>query len=201
MSLPTRLVTDLDELKEVWELNYKVYLASGYCDFDPTGLLIQYRELDLLEDGQLNGNTIIAYIRNRAREMRGSCSLTLDSDRGIYSDKTFPKETEEIRDLCQYYNWRLAGCWRIVVIDESPKCTVASLIDRMVSEARDNLVNICLCTFHPHHAPFYERFLGMEVIAEEKNEVGLIHAPVVLMRWDRDKIDLWEKYGKRMFCD
>ena len=178
----------IDQLPIVWKLTHDAFVSEGYCAPQPDGLLKHHLALDIT-NGQLNRNTtiLISYVDDKPV---ATCSLTLDSEFGLHTDKAFRDETDRFRLECKQQGLILASSWRIVTTrDVSPRITM-NLIHETLLLSIEKDVDILLCTFNPKHKKFYCKRLGMEFVAQSDNETGLVNAPTVLLKLCK------ESYGK-----
>jgi len=166
------------ELDDVHRLVYEVYLRQGYCAPDRSGRLTHYPHLDAAPETTV----LAAYEGSR---LLGTNSLTLDGPAGLHTDVDFPKECARIRAEGR----RLAASWRIVT---RPECRDSKRVVCALIQATVDLgfvrrgVQTCLFTFNPRHERVYRRLLNMRTLARRETTTGLLNAPAVLMRLDRE---------------
>ena len=160
------------ELAEIWHLTHDEYAAKGYIPFHPSRLYSHYTHLESIAET----TPLIAIVDG---DIVGTVTYTMDGPHKLHTDIDYPKETNIIRAI----GMKLACSWRIVTAS-TVHSTHAVAHALMVETARQLVERgepILLCTFNPHHAPYYAKRLGFRQIAERTESVGLANAPSVLM--------------------
>ena len=165
-----------DEVMQAWGLVYNAYRRLGLIAPNPWAVHTN--------NHALTNDT--AVIRGR---LDGQCVTTITGyldhpDHGLPLDDAYPDEINRLRDRgCNLIEVGLFADRR-----ESHKRSRAALLDLMrwatyfglTSGARQVVIGV-----HPHHAKFYAKCLGFEIIGEEKCYGSVNGAPVVplLLDW------------------
>ena len=190
-----RKAENLRDLEAVWRLTHDAYVKQGYCSPQPEGLLKHYLHLDTIPETSV----FMAFDEND--RLVGTNSLTPDNPAGLHVDDDFKDKTDEVRLECLRTRKKMGASWRIAT-DETVHNQISimmGLISATMDQAmlQDDL-DVFLFTFNPKHVRFYERMLGLKVIAEPRFGKAVKSAPAVLMRGDRTEIlKAWERTCSR----
>lgn len=175
-------IAQQQDMSEVYKITHDVYVSEGYCEPQLDGMLRHYSHIDNIPE------TIVFIVEDNGKII-GTNSLTFDGPKKFNVDEDFGDIVEQIRQE----NRKVAASWRIVTTDG--RTVILKLISATVEKCRDEHVDILLCSLNPKHARFYERILGMRVIAEKYCRA--VNAPAVLMRGDAEQVfPAWDKFNK-----
>lgn len=177
MALTPFTVQTESELAGVWRLTYDVYLKEGYTEANAEHRVLAHMDYDGIDETKVYG------VADEAGAIIATCSATVDGWAGLHTDRTFPNETDFIRMECHNARLRLGSSWRIVTEphNRGKVKPLLLVIDRTLKEF-GKLIDVWLFTFHPKHAPLYEHFLDLHVIAKKQHDATMHGNPVVLMR-------------------
>lgn len=173
-----------DDVMEAWGLVYNAYRRLGLIDPNPWAVHTNNHALS-------NDTAVIRGC------LEGKCVTTITgyldhADHGLPLDDAYPDELKRLRDRgCQLIEVGLFADRRGEL-----KRTRAALLDLMrwatyfglTHGARQAVIGV-----HPHHAKFYAKCLGFEIIGEEKSYGSVNGAPVVPLFLDWEKLSA----GKR----
>ncbi|APB32736.1 hypothetical protein GlitD10_0425 [Gloeomargarita lithophora Alchichica-D10] len=167
-----RPVKDESEMEAVYRITHDAFVAGGYCDPQPNGLLIYNAHLDAIPE-----TTVLVAVYEE--EIIGTISWTLDSPHGLHVDDDFQAEC----DLIRLEGKRLAGSWRIATQKryQNQRPLVLSLIQGVVDDYLDYGIDTSVFIFDPSHERVYQKLLGMRTVAR-RDAYTLTNTPVVLMR-------------------
>ncbi len=176
MELPihptVRPVNDTTEMEVVYRITHDAYVAEGYSDPQPNGLLIYNSHLDAIPE-----TTVLVAVHEE--EIIGTISWTLDNPSGLHVDDDFKTEC----DLIRREGKCLAGSWRIATRKryQNQRTVVISLIQAVVDDYLHHGVDTSVFIFDPKHERVYQKLLGMRTVAR-RDAYKLTNTPVVLMR-------------------
>jgi hypothetical protein len=182
------------DLERVWRMTYEVYRGMGYCEPNDSGMLKHYPHLDGIPETQ------VFAIEDDDGNMQATNSATLDGVMGLHTDLAFPDETGGVRAYCAAHDLSLGDSWRIVTRPDNRNKmrTVLSIIDYTLAEM-GRLLDVWLFTFNPAHARFYQRTLGLKVIAGPKDDATVCGASAVLMQGETMAMEwTWKKMRERL---
>lgn len=194
-----KIVKTLDELAKIWELTYSEYLREGYCSPRPCNKLCHYKHLDITDNGELYPQTTVYYVEEYG-EVVGTNSITLDGLGGLHVDGSFREAVDEIRLEAKEAKKVLASSWRIVTSYKlrNTISVLTELVNVVYNQIVKNNIDITLFIFHPKHAQFYERMVGLKTIAGPLSELAVTGHPAVLMRGDIEDVDIWRNTYARL---
>jgi hypothetical protein len=182
------------DMETVWRLTHDMYVAQGYAQVQPNGLLVHYPHLDAIPQ------TIIWIAEDENGRALGTLSYTDDGPAGLHVDDDFKDVTDAVREECRRSVKRLGASWRIVT---QPECrngldVVMGLITRYVEYIKLREIDVTLYTFNPKHGSFYKRMLDFEIIAEPRIGHAVQAAPAILMRGELARVVArWRKIMTR----
>jgi hypothetical protein len=188
-----RRATTLKDLEAVWRLTHDMYVAEGYAEPQPDGLLRHYPHLDAVPE------TTVLMAEEEDGTLLGSNSYTLDGPAGLHVDDDFKDVADAIREECRRSGERLGASWRIVT---RPGCrehlaVVMQLITATVEHSL-GCADRVLFTFNPKHEGFYRRMLGLETVAGPRDGHSVQSAPAILMHSRMDSLAAhWERVKAR----
>lgn len=175
--LEVRKIKTQEELEAVYRLTHDAYVAEGYCQPQPDGMLRHYKKYDRLEETDiliaLEGDKIV-----------GTISITRSNLSGFPMDEDFPDEVNQIRHRSFIMGRYLGACWRIATVPECRNgfAVVLALIKSLVETCAREGINEMIYVFNPKHVKIYRHLLGMSVVCEKHIEA--VDAPGVLMYSD-----------------
>lgn len=160
----------LEEVMEAWSLVYDAYRRLGLVDPNPWGV-------HCTSHAFTNDTAVIRGC------IDGKCVTTItgyldDPDHGLPLDSVYPEELARLRDR----GYSLIEVGLFADRRGELKRARTSLLELMRwatyfglnNEAQQAIIGV-----HPHHAKFYAKCLGFEIIGEEK-QYGIVNgAPVV----------------------
>ncbi len=189
-----RKATSKEDFESVWRLTHDAYVKQGYCSPQPEGLLKHYLHLDTIPETSV----FMAFDEND--RLVGTNSLTLDNPAGLHVDDDFKDRADQVRVECLRTRKKMGASWRIAT-DETVHNQISimlGLISATIDQGMRQCLDVLLFTFNPKHVCFYERMLGLKVIAEPRFGKAVKSAPAVLMRGDRtDVLNAWERFQER----
>jgi len=170
-------VGDEADLKRVWRLTYREYLAMNYCLPNPSEMLTHFLDLDRLPQTQ------VFALEDDDGELIATNSASLDGPGGLHTDHAWPEETQAVRRECRERGLRLGSSWRIVTDSRNRQKLkpLLTIIDYTLQQAGPQQ-DVTLFTFHFDHSRIYTRLLGLEVIAGPRPDATVHGANGVLMR-------------------
>jgi hypothetical protein len=169
-----RIAETLDDVIAAWQLVYRSYRRANLIDGNPHGLHT-FPEA-------ISPNTAVALGR-LGPVISSTISAYLDREQGLPLDSVYARELDTLRN--QGRTLMEVGLFadRRQHLDR----TIGALLELMrhacffgVSYgATDAVIGV-----HPHHAKFYARLLGFQLIGEQKSYDAVSGNPVVLLRLD-----------------
>ncbi|HOX06268.1 MAG TPA: hypothetical protein PK280_07695 [Planctomycetota bacterium] len=188
-----RKATTLKDLEAVWRLTHDMYVAEGYAESQPDGMLRHYPHLDAVPE------TTVLMAEDDDGTLLGSNSYTFDGPAGLHVDDDFRDVVDAVRAECRATGRRLGASWRIAT---RPGCrehlfVVMQLISATLEGGR-GLADTVLFTFNPKHESFYGRMLGLRTVCEPRAGRSVQSAPAILMRGEMSEMSArWEKICAR----
>ncbi len=178
-----RKAKTLEDLRAVWSLTYRTYLAQGYTPKTSHGLLAQCPHFDALPE------TKIIMAEKVDGSLLGTVSHTLDGPAGLPLDQDFQDLADQVRTNCKCDGLRLGSPWRLAT---DPACrgtfqVVTALMDEMSRHLKNEQIAVTLYILHPKHVPFYQKVWDLKAL-EQRPSKGVQGAPAVLMRGDLPRI-------------
>lgn len=195
MAIRVETVTSPSQLRDVRSLVYRAYREKKYCLENEEKELNEHPNLDLAV--VLYASTRVIRVVDDDR-LVGTVSMTLDGSEGLPTDRTFPRDTDEIRAEGRAEGHNLGAVWRLAVSDKENRSVVGTLFDAVYDWLVQRCLSTALYVVHPSHEKFYRRIIGATVVAAAPNEVGLYGAPAVLVRLDEPQFRVWFEH-RRLF--
>lgn len=183
-----------DELDQVYQLTYKMYLEEGYILPNTTGRLKHYEYLDRIPETTI-------FIITLDDKVVGTNSITIDNQLGLHvdCDKCFDNTISKIREKCKKESLTLGSSWRLITdhsLKNDPKI-VLELMGKSLEFACKNNIHVALYTFNPKHEKFYSKILGLETIDIGKCMALDDTPPAILMYSDyRIMYEKWKRLCK-----
>jgi hypothetical protein len=179
LSVDVRPVTTPSDLDEVYRITHDSYVDEGYIAPQPDGMFRHFREVDAACETTVFAAWVDGVIA-------GTVSWTVDGPAGLHCDEDFGDVVDRVRSEGR----PLGASWRIAVRREyrGQAAIAMALIGRIVTELFTQGVLTMLATFNPRHERFYRRVLNFRTVARKDAQHGLSSAPVVLMRFDLERI-------------
>jgi len=194
-SIYIRKALSLQDLEAAWRLTHDLFVAEGYADPRPDGMLRHYPHLDFAPE------TTVLVAEDLYGRIVGTCSLTVDGPAGLNMDDDFKDIVDGIRMECRREGKKLGAGWRLATAaDAHNSLDVAlKLISAMIEELAAQELGVILFVFNPRHERFYQKTIGLRTIsAQVRGARSVKGAPAVLMRGDRDEIlARWEQVKAR----
>jgi hypothetical protein len=188
-----RRATTLKDLEAVWRLTHDMYVAEGYAEPQPDGLLRHYPHLDAIPE------TTVFMAEDEDGTLLGSNSYTVDGPAGLHVDDDFLDVADAVRAECRAAGKRLGSSWRIAT---RPGCrehlhVIMQLISATLDAGR-GVADTVLFTFNPKHESFYGRMLGLQTVCEPRAGQAVKSAPAILMRGEMtEMLARWERVMAR----
>lgn len=174
--LTTKQIQTQEELDAVYRLTHDQYVAEGYSEPQPDGMLRHYKLFDSIPETAIFG----VY---KDEKLIGSVSLTKANMTGFPCDEDFPEEVAKIRSCSLIMGRRLANYWRLVTDPANSNLrTLLLLINAAVEDCCQHRVHEILFVVNPKHVSVYQKLLGMRIVAEK--EIKKVQAPGVLLYAD-----------------
>jgi len=101
-----RIIQTQEELNAVYRLTHDQYVAEGYAQPQPDGMLRHYKLYDSLPETNIFG----AF---KEEKLIGTVSLTRGNLTGLPCEQEFPKEVQDIKTTSMVMGRRLGNCWRL----------------------------------------------------------------------------------------
>ena len=169
-----KIASHRDELYASFGLVYEAYVRAGLSTRHPYRMRVTpYHLLPTTE----------VFIAVKEGEVIASVSLIRDGELGLPMESIYGKETARYRG----HGSSLAEVSCLADCQTGQGCStsvVVRLISLMLQSAKRRGVDQLLIAVHPRHVKFYERFIGFEVIGEEKPYGTVCDHPAVAMVLD-----------------
>lgn len=190
-----RKASSLKDLKAVWKLTHDMYVAEGYAQPQPDGMLCHYPHLDGIPE------TAVFVAEDERGRIVGTNSLTLDGPAGLHVDDDFKDLADAVRAECRREAKTLGASWRIVTEPGYRQSldVVMRLITATIEEGRRwGGLHVWLFTFNPKHQKFYNRMLDFRTISDVRDGHSVGKAPAILMRGEMENmVRRWEQVKAR----
>ena len=92
-----------EDFEAVWRLTHDMYVAEGYAEPQPDGLLRHYPHLDAIPE------TVVFLAEDEDGTLLGSNSYTLDGPAGLHVDDDFRDVVDAVRAECRATGKRLGA--------------------------------------------------------------------------------------------
>lgn len=169
----TQLATRLADIKAALRLVHQAYVEKGLIQPNPYELRVT--------PYHLLPTTHVFLARQRA-EVMGTLSLVGDNELGLPMEHVFSEEVAARRAQATVAE---VSCLADRGQGKSSMLAViVQLMSHMAQFARRHGVDELLIAVHPHHVGFYERFIGFEVIGDERSYSSVCDHPAVAMALD-----------------
>ena len=173
-----RVSSSPDELFAAFRLVYEQYQRSGLMNPNKCGLRITpYHLLPTTE----------VLVALECRKVTCTMSLVCDSDNGLPMEAVYPEEIARLR--LKELSLAEVSCFAECQNDsESSQSAVFQLMPLMAQLAYRRGADVLLIAVHPRHARFYHRFLGFDVISEERTYGKVCGKPVIALAADLNRL-------------
>jgi hypothetical protein len=167
------LLIERATLKDYPEI-YKLVLS----EYKRVGYISRRRSKTFCHNAALDRSPLTTtLICKNQDELAGTISVTIDSEAGLPSDKSFGEVTGRLRRNC---DGPLSGVWRFVTRrNASPINLSCSLLNGAISILKQNQAKYVLVCIHPHHENFYIKHFNLSVIA--RGGEATFNQPAVLL--------------------
>jgi hypothetical protein len=189
--LDVRIATSREELTSAFELVYRSYLAKGYAQPHPGGLI--YREAF----GLPSSRTIITAVQ--PKPVVGTLTIVGDNPSGLELERTYPREVQSLRD--QGRKVAEITCLAIQAARELRSTAVFFALTRfMIHYAYWRGFDDLLIAVHPRHHRYYWRHFRVSPIGPCRPHECVNGSPSICCRIDlhhlRRNVDphLWQQY-------
>lgn len=177
--LPTHwieLASQGEELFAAFSLVYRTYLRTGLVHPNPFHMRVTPYHLLPSTD------VIVAKAPERSNVV---CTLSLvaDGKLGLPIESAFAEEVAERRRR----GVRLAEVTSLADqrdVDEAEPSPLLKVMGFMAQRAKRRGIDELLITVHPHHMKFYQRFIGFELLGEERPYGSVLDKPAVALSLD-----------------
>jgi hypothetical protein len=169
-----KIAADRDELEGAFGLVYQAYLRSGLAE--PNHQQMRITPWQLLP----TSDVMVATLRG---EVVCTMSLVADGELGLPMESIYSHEVDRFR----YQGSRIAEVSCLADRRGKISRSLPVLIDIMsltAQCARARGVDELLIAVHPHHATFYEKFVGFRRIGGTRSYAGVCDNPAVALAMD-----------------
>jgi hypothetical protein len=173
---PIRLATRSEDLCGAFSLVYKAYLRTGLVRPNPFQMRVTPYHLLATTD-------VFVATEPSAQEVICTLSLVRDGRLGLPIESAFAEEVAERRRR----GIRLAEVTSLADDRESGESGSSPLLKAMgfmAQRAKRKGIDELLITVHPHHVKFYQRFIGFELLGEERPYESVLDKPAVALVLD-----------------
>ncbi len=152
------VLTDMGRLSEVNKLNHDTFIEVGAIQARPSGEFNLFPHLDNIAETTI----IIAEVDG---VIIGTCSITLDGDKGLASDMLFKQATDNFREKTASI---LASNWRLATNKHyrNNPALIMDIIKTAGDIAKSFGAKNVLCILKKQHGKFYKKLFQGQTIAE-----------------------------------
>ncbi|MCB0317281.1 MAG: response regulator [Bdellovibrionales bacterium] len=177
-------VSNYKELVQSFELIYKQYLKFGYSKENSYGLRFTLR--DLLPE-------TMTFVAREREKIVGTVSIIANSIAGLPSKQIFKNQVDQLEQGGKI----IAEGTRFACVDDSKPGgmggTALNLLKWYFQWGQVRQVDELILVINPKHKVFWNRILGFEILAEEKDYPHANGAPALLMRCNLARVNLDQK--------
>lgn len=176
---PTHLIqlaSQDEELFAAFSLVYRTYLRTGLVHPNPFHMRVTPFHL-------LPSTDVIVAKSPERSNVVCTLSLVADGKLGLPIESVFAGEVEERRRQ----GVRLAEVTSLAEqrdADEAEPSPLLKVMGFMAQRAKRRGIDELLITVHPHHVKFYQRFIGFELLGEERPYGSVLDKPAVALSLD-----------------
>ncbi len=173
-----RVTSYPDELFAAFRLVYEQYQRSGLMNPNKCGLRITpYHLLPTTE----------VLVASEGRKVTCTMSLVCDSDKGLPMEAVYPEEIAGLR--LKELSLAEVSCFAESQNNsQGSQSAVFQLMPLMAQLAYRRGADVLLIAVHPRHARFYHRFLGFDVISEERTYGKVCGKPAIALAADLNRL-------------
>jgi hypothetical protein len=175
-----QLAARSEELFAAFSLVYKAYLKTGLVRPNPYQMRVTPYHL-------LSTTDVIVAHSSWRKEVVCTLSLVGDGDLGLPIETAFAEEVAERRRRGIY----LAEVTSLADQrdgDQGGTSPLLTAMGFMAQRAKHRGIDELLITVHPHHVKFYQRFIGFELLGEERPYEAVLDKPAVALVLDLNRL-------------
>lgn len=184
------------EIQAALRMVYEAYVETGLISANPFEMRVTpYHVLP----------TTNVFIARREQEIVGTLSLIRDCALGLPMEDVYSAEVNSRR--ARGLNVAEVSCLADSSHGKSNMLSVViQLMSHMAQFARRQGVDELLIAVHPHHVGFYERFIGFEVIGEQRQYAAVSDNPAVALALDLNGMPVnhpraYQRFFGKAFAD